>query len=306
MTLEHRYVGVARPPQGLDPDAPRVVHDLSRPRAPTGAPALPTSPPSTFVVPSFIVPSSVMPTSASPTPAATLSRRAGSPRPNRHTRMYGYRRRWRRVIYRRFEIAAWLGAVAVVIAVAAVVVQQVPPAGARVEAGTRVGTEASPLYEGAACVFDPCPRPAPSGPPTRLRIRSIDVETPLQVLALDADRKLEPPKSYEQAGWYAKGVVPGDAGAAVVAGHVDSRNGPAVFYHLHTLRSGDVVEIQRGGDWLTFRVTTVERYRKDQFPTDRVYRPTPGPELRLITCGGDFDRSLLSYRDNIVVYAIMV
>jgi len=139
-----------------------------------------------------------------------------------------------------------------------------------------------------------------------LRIRSIEVETALQVLALDAHGKLQPPKSYEQAGWYAEGVVPGDVGAAVVAGHVDSFNGAAVFYDLHTLRSGDAVEIQRGGEWITFRVTTVERYPKDQFPTDKVYRPTPGAELRLITCGGDFDRSLLSYRDNIVVYAIMV
>jgi len=220
--------------------------------------------------------------------------------------MYGYRRRWRRATYRRFEIAAWLGAVAVIIAVAAVVVQQAPPAGARVEAGIRAGTEASPLYEGGACVFDPCVQPIPSGAPTRLRIPSIGVETALQVLALDSQGKLQPPKAYEQAGWYGKGVVPGDVGPAVVAGHVDSRNGPAVFFYLHTLRHGDVVEIQRGGDWITFRVTTVERYPKDQFPKDKVYRPTPGAELRLITCGGDFDRSVLSYRDNIVVFAIMV
>ena len=63
--------------------------------------------------------------------------------------------------------------------------------------------------------------------------------------------------------------------------------------------------MQRGGVWLSFRVTTVERYPKDQFPTERVYRPTPGPELRVITCGGAFDRSRGSYRDNVVVYAVL-
>jgi len=82
-------------------------------------------------------------------------------------------------------------------------------------------------------------------------------------------------------------------------------NAPAVFYDLHTLRPGDIVEVQRGGAWITFRVTTVERYPKGEFPTDRVYRPTPDPELRLITAGGEFDRSILSYPDNIVVFAVI-
>jgi len=79
-----------------------------------------------------------------------------------------------------------------------------------------------------------------------------------------------------------------------------------VFYRLHALKSGDIVEIQRGGVWIRFAVTSVQRYPKDRFPGVKVYKPTPGAELRLITCGGEFDRDRRSYRDNIVVSAILV
>ena len=101
-------------------------------------------------------------------------------------------------------------------------------------------------------------------------------------------------------------MVPGEVGAAVIAGHVDSRkSGPAVFYNLHKLKAGDTVEVDRGGQTVTFAVTEVQTYPKNAFPTDRVYQPTPDAELRLITCGGQFDRNLRSYRDNIVVYAVL-
>ena len=144
-----------------------------------------------------------------------------------------------------------------------------------------------------------------TGEPTLVRIPSIQVESTLESLVRDATGKLEAPKTYEHAGWWRDGVVPGDAGPAVIAGHVDSAEGPAVFFQLHDLRPGDLIEVERGGRVVTFSVTTTEQYPKDTFPTDRVYQPTPDAELRLITCGGDFDRNRLSYRDNIVVYAIL-
>jgi Sortase domain len=75
-----------------------------------------------------------------------------------------------------------------------------------------------------------------------------------------------------------------------------------VFYRLGKLRPGALVEVLRDGRWLAFRVTEVARYPKDSFPTERVYGPTPDPQLRLITCGGVFDRG--SYLDNTVVYAV--
>ena len=92
----------------------------------------------------------------------------------------------------------------------------------------------------------------------------------------------------------------------MIAGHVDSAAGPAVFFRLSELVAGDTVEVLRGGTWVPFRVTGIEQYPKNEFPSERVYRPTPDAELRLITCGGDFDPGRLSYRDNLVVYAVIV
>jgi LPXTG-site transpeptidase (sortase) family protein len=143
----------------------------------------------------------------------------------------------------------------------------------------------------------------PGDPPTRVRIPAIGVDSPLELLHLDAHGALSTP-TFPHAGWYADGPAPGDIGPAVIAGHVDSTSGPAVFYRLGDLRSGDTVEVQRSGRWLAFRVVDVRRYPKDAFPTAEVYGPTPDPQLRLITCSGDFDPKRHSYVDNTVVYAV--
>ncbi|MEV4136208.1 class F sortase [Dactylosporangium sp. NPDC049742] len=142
-------------------------------------------------------------------------------------------------------------------------------------------------------------------PPTRLRIASLGVDTGLESLQVDPKGELQSPKVYDEAGWFAAGTVPGDPGPAVLAGHVDSRTGPAVFYKLHELKPGDRVEVQRAGAWLTFKVTAREHYEKARFPSAKVYGPTPLPELRLITCGGEFDTARHSYRENVVVYAVL-
>jgi hypothetical protein len=146
--------------------------------------------------------------------------------------------------------------------------------------------------------------PIGTAPPTRLRIPSLNVDTGLESLALDSSGALESPKQYGEAGWFANGTMPGDAGPAVIAGHVDSRTGPAVFFRLHELIPGAKVDVERDGKWLTFSVTAVERYPKTKFPSEKVYGPTPVAELRLITCGGTFDTVRNSYRDNVVVYAV--
>ncbi|WP_328418923.1 class F sortase [Micromonospora sp. NBC_00389] len=155
---------------------------------------------------------------------------------------------------------------------------------------------------------DDCPSPAavpaPQGPPTRVRVPRIGVDSTLTVLGLDRAGALIPPTDFETAGWYGGGPAPGDTGPAVLAGHLDSRRGPAVFARLGELRPGDRVEVWRGGQRLSFRVTGSLRTRKDQFPTAVVYGPTPGAELRLVTCGGDFDRRRGHYRDNVVVFAV--
>ncbi|MGK5678632.1 class F sortase [Actinoplanes sp. URMC 104] len=145
---------------------------------------------------------------------------------------------------------------------------------------------------------------APQGPPTRLRIGAIKVDTPLETLRIGADGALQPPQQFARAGWYADGTAPGDTGPAVIAGHVDSRSGPAVFYRLRDLTAGDRIEVVRGGATVGFTVTAIRWYPKSEFPTEEVYGPTPDRQLRLITCGGVFDHTLRSYRDNLVVYAV--
>jgi hypothetical protein len=143
-----------------------------------------------------------------------------------------------------------------------------------------------------------------TAPPERVRIPDIGVDAPLEQLHLLSDGSLDPPRAWTDAGWYADGTRPGDVGPAVIAGHIDSKTGPAVFYKLDKVRAGAMVEVFQDGRWLPFRVTSVGRYPKNAFPTAMVYGPTPDAQLRLITCGGTFDRAHSSYLDNTVVYAL--
>ena len=140
--------------------------------------------------------------------------------------------------------------------------------------------------------------------PVRLRIAAIGVNAAVQPLGLLADGTLQPPSGWQAAGWYDGGVTPGDVGPAVIAGHVDSNFGPAVFYRLRRLRPGDLTVVQRrDGRLLTFVVDSLAAYPKVAFPTAAVYGPTPLPTLRLVTCTGDFDWHAHTYLDNLVVTA---
>jgi hypothetical protein len=155
------------------------------------------------------------------------------------------------------------------------------------------------------------PAAAP-GPPAEVAVRPVSLaidrlrlDGPLAELSVAENGELLAPDDPERAGWYAAGVVPGDVGPAVIGGHVDSRRGPGVFYRLRSLRPGDPVEVVRSdGQLARFRVTTVREVPKVDFPTVAVYGPTPRPELRLITCGGRFDRQAGSYTQNVVVEAV--
>jgi len=149
----------------------------------------------------------------------------------------------------------------------------------------------------------------PRSRPVSLRIPSIGVSSPALVdLGKAADGSLEVPADPADPGWFAPGPAPGQFGPAVVAGHVDGGGGPGVFYRLGELRPGAQVEITReDGSLARFVVDKVERYRKDAFPTTAVYGDsTHRSELRLITCGGDFDDATGHYVDNVVAYAHLV
>ncbi|MEU0603481.1 class F sortase [Streptomyces sp. NPDC006393] len=145
----------------------------------------------------------------------------------------------------------------------------------------------------------------PPSPPTRIRIPSIRVNAPLMGLGLTPSGSLDVPPSQEKnlAGWYEAGTTPGERGTAIVAGHVDNTEGPAVFYDLGALRKGSVIEVdRRDGGVAVFTVDAIEVYQATNFPDKKVYGAAPRPELRVITCGGGYSRST-GYRGNVVVFA---
>jgi sortase (surface protein transpeptidase) len=138
----------------------------------------------------------------------------------------------------------------------------------------------------------------------RIVIPSIRIEAPVIDLGLNPDGTLEVPSRFDEAGWYVGASMPGEAGPAIIAGHVSSRQGPGVFYRLSELRPGDVVKVIRpDGSVARFRVDMVDQFPKAAFPTGRVYGDVEGAALRLITCGGAFDYSTGHFIDNVVVFA---
>lgn len=140
--------------------------------------------------------------------------------------------------------------------------------------------------------------------PVAVEIPTISVTADLVDLGLNDDRTLEVPSAFDVAGWYTGRPPPGAIGPAIIVGHVDSRDGPAVFHRLRELAPGDRVLVHRAdASTARFTVDRVEQHPKDDFPTQAVYGPTDDSTLRLITCGGPFDRNRSSYDDNIVVFA---
>jgi sortase (surface protein transpeptidase) len=147
-------------------------------------------------------------------------------------------------------------------------------------------------------------QPPPVAAPAALTIPEIGVSTRLITLGLTAQGTVQVPSTASVAGWYTRSPRPGALGPAIILGHIDSYQGPGVFFRLAVLRSGDPIYIRRSdGSTVEFRVTAVQSYLKDHFPTQAVYGPTPDAELRLITCGGAFDSATGHYLSNIVVYA---
>jgi hypothetical protein len=177
------------------------------------------------------------------------------------------------------------------------------PAGPRPGVDLPATPPAAPGFE-VAGVPRQLTAPGPASPPVRLEIPSIRVATPLVRLGRERDGSMEVPTDFARAGWFAEGLPPGEVGPAVIAGHVDSRTGPAVFYRLRQLRAGETVEVEReDGTRLVFVVEQARSYPKATFPTAAVFGPAPWAALRLVTCGGEFDRARGSYRDNLVVFA---
>jgi hypothetical protein len=166
-----------------------------------------------------------------------------------------------------------------------------------------------PLGSAAAPVAGPAV-PAPAFPlsasdPTRILIPGLHVNAPFTTVGLTSGGNLGTPPDDEAnlAGWYTGSVTPGQAGTAVVVGHVDTYSGPAVFYGLGALRPGEHVVVDRAdGSVADFTIYAVRVYDKDNFPASMVYRDEPDAELRVVTCGGLYSKRY-GYSSNTVLFA---
>ncbi|MEU6921950.1 class F sortase [Streptomyces sp. NPDC046631] len=146
--------------------------------------------------------------------------------------------------------------------------------------------------------------------PERVEIPSIGVRAPVVARGLDKDGAIEPPPfdTPQTVGWYGGGTEPGAKGPALLVGHVDTEIRPAVFYGLSAARPGAKVEVIRtDGTVAEFTIDDVQVFTRARFDADKAYGPRQDgrAELRLITCGGTFDRTSHEYDANVVVSAYL-
>ncbi|MFJ9035604.1 class F sortase [Streptomyces sp. NPDC102406] len=152
--------------------------------------------------------------------------------------------------------------------------------------------------------------PVRAATPRRIDIDALHIEAPVVARGLDGGGAVDPPP-YDRpgvVGWYGGGARPGERGTALFVGHVDTRSEPAVFYHLSEAKSGDKIRVEReDGTVVVFTVDDVQVFSRTSFDADKVYGPhhADRAELRLITCGGTFDKTSRTYTANVVVSAYL-
>ncbi|MEU8586912.1 class F sortase [Streptomyces sp. NPDC048664] len=147
----------------------------------------------------------------------------------------------------------------------------------------------------------------PPSTPDRILIPSIRVDAPLTGLGLTGTGRLQAPVATNRnlAGWYRGGATPGETGTSLVAGHVDTATGPAVFYNLGVLQKGNTIDVHRqDGSTAVFTVYAVQVFQDSNFPDRTVYGAADRPELRVITCGGGYSRGT-GYQGNVVAFAYL-
>lgn len=159
-----------------------------------------------------------------------------------------------------------------------------------------------PLTDGPTSASSAPPAPVRTSRPVRIAVPAVALSARVVPVGLSRSGRLEmPPPS--AAGWYRRGSGPAEPGPAVLVGHVDSHDGPAVFYRLSGVRVGDAVELTRAdGSTSRFAISRITVVSRADFPTRAVYGPNARADLRLITCTGAFDAST-GYADSLIIWA---
>jgi len=140
--------------------------------------------------------------------------------------------------------------------------------------------------------------------PVRIVIPAIGVDASVIPLGLNPDRTMQVPSNLADTGWFAPGPEPGEQGAAVIVGHLNSKQGPGVFANLSRLKPGGAITVYlQGGSKVRFVARSMLRVAKSRFPTDLVYATTAQPTLRLITCAGALNPVTGHHADNYIVFA---
>lgn len=142
--------------------------------------------------------------------------------------------------------------------------------------------------------------------PTSLQIPAIDLEAQVQHLGTTENGEMAVPNTIEDVSWFSPGYEPGENGRAVIAGHVDGVDGPAIFWDLSKLELGDEVVVQDKERTLTFKVHTMESVPLDLADVSQVFGYTSSPELVLITCSGTYDFDRGTREERLIVYASLI
>jgi hypothetical protein len=146
----------------------------------------------------------------------------------------------------------------------------------------------------------------PASAPTRITIPSVGVRAGVVEVGVTESGSIAAPADDPAgtAGWYHLGPSPGEPGTAIIVGHVDTADRPAVFQRLHDIKPGKLIEIRRADRRVAaFTVESVESFPKTAFPTDRIFGDAGAPRLALVTCGGDWVGGTIGYADNVIVFA---
>jgi LPXTG-site transpeptidase (sortase) family protein len=140
--------------------------------------------------------------------------------------------------------------------------------------------------------------------PDRLQIPTIHLDAPVEPVGILFNGQMGVPASFEKVGLLVPWTKPGENGNAVIAGHIDHKTGPAIFYHLKELLPGDSIRISNdAGHSNTFLVTRIQRYKTKEAPLQKIFGPVDKARLNLITCAGKFNRKTKEHSHRLVVFS---